>query len=822
MSEYTPMMQQYLKIKAEYPDILLFYRMGDFYELFFTDAIKAADLLSITLTKRGSSQGQAIPMAGIPYHAAESYLNKLLKLGEHVAICEQVGDPAASKGPVAREVTRVLTPGTVLAENFVADQSQWLVAIYKLKSVHAMAWVDITTGDFNCAEYSDLISLQQALLVLNPKEILAIREHSSFCPVELQSNVSIRQPWDFEADSAARLLKHHFSVANLEAFGCCSPTTLSCCGALIYYLSHTQKQALSHIKFPILENESEHIKLGASTIEHLEIFSENGIYELLNKTKSAMGSRLLRKICSRPSRNQSSLEQRLFAIKYLLENEKFQEIQNLLHGFGDLERLTSRIAGNQAKPKDLYSFKNVLEKLPAIKNFIEEFLPEGWPSIKEFRGLQQMLFAAIEEDCPATIRDGGVIKTGFDHELDELRNLANNAHNYLIELETRERIATKASTLKVRYNRVHGYYIEISKAQTNLAPANYIRKQTLKNAERYTLEELNAFEGKVLSSRSKAIAKEKFIYNELVAKITEEAQAILELAGTIAYYDIIASMALTANMYNWAMPQYSNKNEISIDSGRHPCVEALLDIPFVANSCYLSSNNSFQMITGPNMGGKSTYMRQNAVIVYLAKIGSFVPADSAIIGDIDAIYTRLGASDRLTKGQSTFMVEMMETAFILNHATDKSLVILDEVGRGTNNKDGAAIAAAIAVNLALRRTLTLFATHYFELTNLSMNHGNINNIQFKASNDNGNIVFYHQAIPGTANASYGLYVAQLAGIPKNTILHAQEILGQTEPNSNNLHNPIIEKILATDLNSLSPMQAFRLIEHLQDSLAENT
>ncbi len=813
MSEHTPMIQQYLRIKAKYPETLLFYRMGDFYELFFGDAIKAADMLGITLTKRGSSQGEPIPMAGIPYHAAESYLSRLLKQGEHVAICEQIGDPATSKGPVAREVARVLTPGTVIAEDLVCDSSQWLAAILEQKNVFSLAWLDVSTGAFFCSEYPDQITFTQALTNLRPKEILATRAQIELCPNELKDLITIRQPWDFEVDAATRLLLHHYSVATLGAFGCSnSPTSIACCGALIYYISHTQKQSLPHIKIPQKQLSSDFIKLGNNTLNHLGIYEKDGLFQLLNHTKTAMGSRLLNQWSAQPIRGNALLEQRLYAINELISDTKYQSIQDLLLGLGDLERLIARIASNQAKPKDLLALKNVILKLPEIDEYIINTLGDEWPKITLFPDLSQLLSNSIVEDCPATIRDGGVIKPGFSPELDKLRALANNAHEYLLDLEQREKKLTGASTLKVRYNKVHGYYIEISKAQSELAPSSYIRKQTLKNAERYTLQELSDFEGKVLSSRSKSLAKEKLIYSELICEISQLVKELLTVAATLSYYDVIASLAKAAVLYNWSMPSFSQKAEIRISAGRHPMVESLLQTEFIANSCILDSQKNFQMITGPNMGGKSTYMRQNAIIVYLARIGSFVPAESAVIGDIDAIYTRLGANDQLTKGQSTFMVEMMETAYILNNATANSLVLLDEVGRGTNNKDGSAIAAAIAYNIAMRKSLSLFATHYFELTKLAENYANIINIQFKASNDAGNIVFYHEAAPGAANASYGLYVAQLAGIPMSTITHARSLLQETKEKTNAL---LVDNLLAVELNNLSPIEALNHLKNLQ-------
>lgn len=817
MSEHTPMIQQYLTIKAEYREILLFYRMGDFYELFFDDAIKAADLLGITLTKRGSSNGEPIPMAGIPYHAAESYLSRLLKLGEHVAICEQVGDPSTSKGPVAREVTQVLTPGTVISENLVASSYQWLAAYTQVKDLIALAWVDVTTGAFYCAEFKSIADFTQMLTQLKPLEIITARSDLDICPKDLQNCISIRQPWDFEANAAERLLKHHFNVATLTAFGCNgSQVATGCCGALIYYLSHTQKQALPHIQIPKAFNNSNLLKLGENTLAHLEIFTENGLFKLLNHTKTAMGSRLLREYTSKPTRENKILEQRLSAIAELIQLEQYRELQTLLQGLGDLERLVARIVSNQAKPKDLLLVKQVLIQIPEIKAYITQKLSSIWPELKPMDELAMLLESAILEDCPATIRDGGVIKPGFDASLDELQELATKSHNYLLELEQRERERTGASSLKVRYNKVHGYYIELSKAQSQLAGADYLRKQTLKNAERYTLPELTEFEVKVISSKSKALAREKQLYQELVNAIASMLPDLLNNASTLAFYDAHASFAKAACLHDWVRPIFSKASELKIVAGRHPMVESMLESEFIANSCTFNKAATFQMITGPNMGGKSTYMRQIATIVYLAKIGSYVPADSAIVGDIDAIYTRIGANDRLSKGQSTFMVEMMETAYILNNATAKSLVILDEVGRGTNSKDGAAIASAIATNLAQRQVLTLFATHYFELTFLSEQHANIANIQFKASNDGGNIVFFHEALPGAATKSYGLYVAQLAGIPNATIAHAETILSQLETVNSGKQHVLREKLLALDLANLAPIHAIATLAQLQE------
>lgn len=821
MSEHTPMIKQYLKIKAEYQDILLFYRMGDFYELFFEDAKIAAEILGITLTKRGSSQGEPIPMAGVPFHSSESYLSRLLKAGRHVAICEQIGDPALSKGPVERKVVQVLTPGTVIAENLVTDNSQWLLAYCKHKNKYGMAWLDITTGAFYCAEYDNAGLLSDAIDRLQPMEILTSRDFIESCSKNMQTRITLRQPWDFAYDSAIRILQHHYNVKGLEAFGCYeSDVCTSCAGALLYYVQHTQKQALKHIKIPREQNNSQNIKLGTNTQEHLGIYEQDGLFKLINKTKTAMGSRLIKQWCDQPIRDNKKLIKRQSAISIFLTNARYLELAELLTGIGDIERLLARIVSNQAKPKDLLSLLEIGLMLPAISDFLTNISDGRWPNVTILPELVSLLESAIVEEPPATIRDGGVIKSGFDSELDQLRNLASNANSYLIELETREKQVTGASSLKVSYNKIHGYYIEISKGQSHLAPANYVRKQTLKNTERYTLSELSKFEGEVLSAKSKALAKEKLIYQELLFQITELSDLLLGNASTIAFYDAIAGLACAADTYQWQCPELSDKIEIKISAGRHPMVEALLESDFIANSCDLSNTASFQMITGPNMGGKSTYMRQVAIIVYLAKIGSYVPAASAAIGDIDAIYTRLGAGDQLTKGQSTFMLEMSETAQILNNATCNSLVILDEVGRGTNNKDGTAIAAAIVANLCSTSVLTLFATHYFELTQLNKQFPNISNIQFKASNDSGNIVFHHEALPGAAEQSYGLYVAQLAGIPKHTLKYASDMLLKLQDSDIDQpeKNIVQETILELDIDGTTPIKAWEIIKQLQEQV----
>lgn len=813
------MIRQYLKIKADYPEILLFYRMGDFYELFFEDAKKAASILGITLTKRGSSQGEPIPMAGVPFHSAESYLSRLLKHGEHVAICEQIGDPATSKGPVERQVVQVLTPGTVIAENLVSDTCQWLVACSKNKNNFGMAWLDVSTGAFFCAQYANIDELKQSVARIQAKEILVTRENLELCP-QAHEGITIRQPWDFDAAAATRIMQHHFDVKSLESFGCYdSEICTACSGALLYYVQHTQKQSLKHIKIPKRQNSSNMIKLGANTLEHLGIFEKDGLYSLINKTKTPMGSRLIRQWCEQPTRDINIIQQRQYATGVFTAQERYLNIGELLLGIGDVERILARIVSSHAKPKDLQTLKFIIAKLPEIADFLKKISENKWPNICPMPELYELLDNAILDECPATIRDGGVIKPGFDQELDELTQLASNANDYLLQLEAREQAATGANTLKVRYNKVHGYYIEISKAQSSLAPANYIRKQTLKNAERYTLPELSEFEGKVLSAKSKALAREKQIYQHILFEISEMSATLLQNAGRIAFYDAASSLAKCAVDYRWCCPELTPNNEVIINKGRHPTVEALLEDDFVANSCELNQGSSFQMITGPNMGGKSTYMRQIAIIVYLAKIGSYVPASSAKIGDIDAIYTRLGAGDQLTKGQSTFMLEMVETAYILNNATSHSLVILDEVGRGTNNRDGSAIAAAITANLCESSALTLFATHYFELTKLSEEYSNIRNIQFKASNYAGNIVFHHEALPGAAEQSYGLYVAQLAGIPKHTLKYASNILESSTSEVELVchRNKLEDYILKLDIDNMSPVQAWGAIKELQES-----
>lgn len=816
MPEHTPMMQQYLKIKAAYPDSLLFYRMGDFYELFFDDAKIASNILGITLTKRGSSNGKDIPMAGVPYHAAESYLSKLLQHGNHVAICEQIGDPSQSKGPVERKVVRVLTPGTLMSDNLSDSNSQWLASIIRTKQKYAMAWVDITTGDFYCCEYKDMNEFQAEIQKVQPIEILLSRDDQTICPNEFVGNITFRQPWEFECSSAIRQLKKQYSVASLEAFGCYnSDVCTACCGALINYMLHTQKQLLPHLKIPKRIDKGSHIKINHATLDHLEIFSKNGLFELINQTKTGMGARLLKKWLINPLRENNELLNRQYAITEFKNESKYLVLQELINGIGDMERLVVRIVNGQARPKELITLRSIFEKLPEINKFINTLNENNWQILAEFLDLNLLLGAAINEDCPAVLRDGGVIKQGFNDELDELRSIAENANNFLVSLEERERKRTKASTLKVRYNKVHGYYIEISKGQSDLAPIEYIRKQTLKNAERYTLPELSEFEGKVLSANSKALAKEKEIYQEILDTITNDTKTLLETSANLAFLDTVSCLAKNANDYNWCLPNLVKNNEIMIENGRHPVIEAMLEDKFVENSCILNESTRLQMITGPNMGGKSTYMRQTALIVYMARIGSYVPARSAHIGDIDAIYTRIGANDNLTKGQSTFMLEMIETAYILNNASRNSLILLDEVGRGTSNQDGVAIATAIARSIVELQSLTLFATHYFELTKLANKFPEIRNIHFKASNNNGEIVFYHEAQPGAAEQSYGLYVAQMAGVPMATIRHAQTLLDKQKnyPESSKLS----QRLANININELSPIMAW---EELRQILLE--
>ncbi len=795
-TKHTPMMQQYLRIKAEYPDILLFYRMGDFYELFMEDAKKAAALLDITLTARGSSGGEPIAMAGVPYHAVEQYLAKLLKLGESVAICEQVGDPAKSKGPVERKITRLLTPGTVTDDYLLDDRrDNLLMAVCRETEGgnFGIACIDLSTGRFTVQEADSDTTLLNEIERLQPAEILHDEEWKP--PFTRNQHCTARPAWHFDLETAQRLLLRQFGTHDLSGYGCDHlPLAITAAGALLNYVQETQRTALPHINSLTVELSDEGIILDAASRRNLELESslsgehKNTLISVIDKTATSMGSRLLRRWLNKPLRDRDTLRNRHQAVGTLLEQYRYENLHDTLRGIGDIERIASRIALGSARPRDLSTLRDSLRVLPRIHQQIQPLdnprLQALLQDINPHEELRHLLDSAIIDNPPVVIRDGGVIANGFDAELDELRNLSENADQYLLDLEAREKVRTGIDKLKVAYNRVHGYYVEVPQSQLSKIPADYIRRQTLKGVERFILPELKKFEDKVLSARERSLAREKAIYEDLLHTLAEHLIPLRQSAQAIAELDVLGNFAERASTLNYNCPALVEGAGIQIESGRHPVVERTLDNPFVPNDLYMDSRRRMLMITGPNMGGKSTYMRQVALIVLLAHIGSYVPAHTARIGNIDRIFTRIGAHDDLSTGRSTFMVEMTEAANILNNATAHSLVLMDEIGRGTSTFDGLSLAWAFAEYLAReRKAFTLFATHYFELTILPEQISTIVNVHIDAIEHGDKIVFLHAVKDGPANQSYGLQVAQLAGVPKPVIAQARKKLVSLEKDS---------------------------------------
>jgi DNA mismatch repair protein MutS len=844
IKSHTPMMQQYLRIKAEHKDMLLFYRMGDFYELFFEDAQKAAYLLNITLTARGQSAGNPIPMAGVPFHAAESYMAKLLKHGLSIAICEQIGDPKTSVGPVERQVVRILTPGTVSDAAFLEEnRDNLLAALHMQQDRFGIATLDISSGRFHLLEVQGQEALQSELERLKPSELLISEDAKiNFSYPGMRR----RAPWDFEIETAMRLLTQQMQTHDLAGFGCLDMSVaLSAAGCLLQYARETQRTALPHIRAIHVERRDESIIMDAATRRNLELITnlsgghEHTLASVFDRTATAMGSRLLKRWLNRPLRDKTILRARQESIKDLLIDRRYLSLHDGLKNIGDLERILARVALKSARPRDLAELKNSLDMLPKIQDQLDECnVPRlktlaNW--IREFPELCSLLQKAIVENPPVTIRDGGVIAEGYDAELDELLKLSEHSGDFLLELEEREKKRTGLSTLKVGYNRVHGFYIEISRLQASDAPADYIRRQTLKNAERFITPELKIFEDKALSSREKALAREKFLYDELLDKILLELNPLQESAHGLAELDVLTNFTERADTLKLSCPELSDEAGIFITAGRHPVVESVLDNAFVPNDVTLNSQQRMLIITGPNMGGKSTYMRQIALIVLLSAVGSFVPARAANIGIVDRIFTRIGAADDLASGRSTFMVEMTETANILHNATQYSLVLMDEIGRGTSTFDGLSLAFACAEFLAREiKAYTLFATHYFELTALADEIKTVKNVHFKATEHVDKIIFLHTVNDGAANQSFGIQVAQLAGVPRSVIQIAKKKLSELEHQAYKNHaephqvdlfsvvtkeeHPIIEKLKSIDPNQLSPKDALEILYQLKETL----
>ena len=790
-SQHTPMMRQFLAIKEAHPDELLFYRMGDFYELFYRDAEIAAPVLDITLTSRGKSAGEPIPMAGVPFHAAESYLAKLVRAGFSVAIAEQIGDPNEAKGPVERKVVRVVTPGTLTDESLLdASGDALIVSVFRKQLSSGIAWMDLSSGRFLVTEVEGDEALSAELQRLSPAELLLPDEAS--VPL-LADRVAIRRlaSWQFDEDSARTQLNQHFQTRDLSGFGCDDLSLgISAAGCLLDYVKDTQRNELPHLNSIRHERQSDSVILDAATRRNLEIDlnlhggEDNTLFSVYNSTVTAMGTRHLKRWLHRPVTLRSVLEARLDAVSRLTQDYAFETTRQALKPIADLERILARVALRSSRPRDLTRLRDSLWALPALITATPHeasLLQTLHSDIGQYPELCELLSSALVESPPVVIRDGGVLAEGYDQELDELRGISENAGEYLVDIERREREATGLSTLKVGYNRVHGYYIEISRQQSDQAPDTYQRRQTLKNVERFITPELKQFEDKALSSRSRALAREKFLYEALVERIAEDLLPLQTTSRAICDLDVLACFAERANALSLSRPTFSEQAQLDISNGRHPVVEQVSDKPFIANNTLLNEDRRMLLITGPNMGGKSTYMRQNALIVLLAHCGAFVPADSVSLSLVDRIFTRIGSSDDLASGLSTFMVEMTETANILHNASEKSLVLMDEVGRGTSTFDGLSIAWASAVALAERvRPLTFFATHYFELTALPDEHASMANVHLDATEHEDHVVFMHHIQEGPANRSFGLEVAKLAGVPTGVLLHARQKLGELE------------------------------------------
>lgn len=791
---HTPMMQQYLKLKSEHPNELLFYRMGDFYELFFGDAKLASELLDITLTARGKSGGEPIPMAGVPFHAAENYIAKLVRAGVSVAVCEQTGDPAASKGPVERKVMRVVTPGTLTDEAFLdAKQDNLLCAVhFTADEQFGIAWLDLSGGRFCVTQTDSLVALVGELQRLRPAELLISDEFPYESSLESFTGIRRQASWLFDLDSSESLLTSHFSTRDLSGFGCESlPLAVQAAGCLLQYAKDTQRNALPHIRRLIKETRSDSILLDAASRKNLEIDTNisgdtaHTLAWVMDKCSTAMGSRLLRRWLNQPLTNRVIIEERQDAVAELADQYHYETIKDILKKVGDVERILSRVALRSARPRDLSRLRDTLILLPAIQHEIKTLsasrMTELRKGISEHPVLSDWLYSAIIDNPPMVVRDGGVIKEGYDAELDELRGMSENAGQFLIDLEQQEREETGLSTLKVGYNRVHGYFIEISKSQSDKAPDRYVRRQTLKNAERFITPELKAFEDKALSSKSRALSREKALYEAIIDRLNDSLLELQDCASGLSELDVLCNFAERAQTLNLNRPGFSDQAQLLIEEGRHLVVEQLISEPFVPNDLLLDETRKMLIITGPNMGGKSTYMRQVALIVLLAGTGSFVPASKAVLGPVDQIFTRMGSADDTAGGRSTFMVEMTETANILNNATEHSLVLMDEVGRGTSTFDGLSLAWSSAMHLATKiKAYSLFATHYFEMTQLPAKVTSATNVHLTATEHDDSIIFLHNVKDGAANQSYGLQVAKLAGVPDSVIVAAKQRLHELE------------------------------------------
>ena len=793
LSQYTPVMQQYMRIKSQHPDVLLFYRMGDFYELFFEDARRAAALLDITLTARGHSAGQPIPLAGVPFHSVESYLARLVRKGESVALCEQIGDPAKSKGPVQREVVRVITPGTVTDEALMDERQETLVAALALNGENfGLAWLDLGAGRFTVLQSEGRTALAAELERLKPAELLISESTRGEDVGRNGTAIRTRPAWYFELASASRLLTDQLGTLDLKGFGADDlPLAICAAGALLQYVRDTQKSAVPHIRGLHVEERTEALIIDAPTRRNLELdVSLTGnvdatLFSLIDKCVTSMGSRQLRRWLNRPLTDQPALRRRYQALGALIDQRRFEPLREQLNGIGDVERILARVALRSARPRDLTQLRVSLAALPALRSALAEIdsplLQELRARIDEHAPVVTLLGTAIAPEPSTFLRDGDVIAEGYDADLDELRRIATHTDEFLLELERRERERSGIPGLKLGFNRVQGFFIEITRKDAERVPKDYIRRQTVKSAERFITAELKSFEDKVLSARERALAREKQIYEEILTQLTDRLGPLQTTATALAELDAIAALTERACALEWTRPELVSEQRLDITGGRHPVVERFSDNPFVPNDLRLDAARRMLIITGPNMGGKSTYMRQAALLVMLAHMGSYVPADHAVIGPLDRIFTRIGAADDLAGGRSTFMVEMTEAANILNNASARSLILMDEIGRGTSTFDGLSLAWSMARHIATKlKAFTLFATHYFELTTLATEVDGCVNVHLDATEHGEGIVFLHAVKDGPANRSYGLQVAQLAGVPREVITQARRYLEMLE------------------------------------------
>ena len=834
--EHTPMMQQYFRIKGEHPDILVFYRMGDFYELFYDDAEKASRLLDLTLTQRGASAGAPVKMAGVPVHSVESYLARLVKLGQSVAIAEQIGDPALVKGPVDRQVTRIVTPGTLTDPALLEDKSEnTLLALSRDKSGVGLAWLSLASGTLRVAEIAPQ-ALENELRRIDPAEVLVSED------AHLDGYFVTRlPPWQFDAENGKRKLLKQLGAGTLAGFGCEDLTlAIGACGALLEYAGKTQGQALAHVTAVTAERAGEYVRLDAATRRNLELTETlrgepaPTLFSLLDECATGMGSRLLRHWLHHPLRDRSALVARHEAVACLEKHGA--AVQSILRRVSDVERITARLALKSVRPRELAGLRETLELLPDVVKALPELSPllvQMRADLQIPRSCLDLLSRAIREEPAARVQDGGVIADGYSVELDELRGLQSNAGEFLVALEARERTRTGIPNLRVAYNSVHGYYIEVTNSHAEKIPLDYRRRQTLKNAERYITAELKAFEDKALSARDRALALERSLYDGLIESLQPHVPSFQRIGKALALADVLSSFCSIAVKRNYVRPHFVDEQVIEIEGGRHPVVEGGIE-SFIANDCRLAPTRRLLLITGPNMGGKSTYMRQVALITLMAHIGAYVPAGAARIGPIDQIFTRIGAADDLAGGRSTFMVEMTESAAILHNATEKSLVLMDEVGRGTSTFDGLSLAWAIAKHLVEKnRSMSLFATHYFELTRLALEYKEIANVHLDAVEHKDTVVFLHAVEEGPASQSYGLQVAGLAGVPRPVIRQAKKYLQLLEESSITRGNqadlfaktqqaekepdadPLREEMTKLNPDELSPREALELLYRLK-------